>query len=258
MVRPGPDNSDVRGLAGAGVFQLETSCNALRRVARTLALGRHLRVGWDLAVSPLGHGLDLTGGHVATDDEDGVIRRVVVLVKGQRVVLRKLGHLVLPANDRDAVVVVHVQRGVHLLVEQSGRVVLDARAAFLEDDVALGDDLFFGKAEVDHAVGLHPHHGLQAVRGDALEVSRDVMAGEGVVLAAKARDNLGELAHRNLVRGLEHQVLEEVSDAGDAGGLISGPDAYQTIWVTTGARLSGTTTTSMPLASVNCVARGAA
>src|ERR1700674_405116 len=41
-------------------------------------------------------------------------------------------------------------------------------------------------------------------------------------------------------------------------GSSAEPTLYHTMWVTTGARWSGMTTTSMPLASVNSVARGSA
>ena len=56
----------------------------------------------------------------------------------------------------------------------------------------------------------------QPVLGDALEVGGGVLAGEGVVLAAEPGDDLGELADRDLVGRLEHQMLEEVGDARDA------------------------------------------
>ena len=75
-----------------------------------------------------------------------------------------------------------------------------------------------------HAVGLHLHHGAELLLGDALVVGGDVLAGEGVVLAAEPGDDLGELADRDLVGRLEHQVLEEVGDAGDALGLVGGAD----------------------------------
>ena len=117
-----------------------------------------------------------------------------------------------------------IERGVHLLVEQGRRVVVDARAALLEDHLALGRDLFGGEAQVLHAVGLHLHHGSEPLLGDALVVGGDVLAGEGVVLAAEPRDDLGELADRDLVGRLEHQVLEEVGDARYALGLVGGAD----------------------------------
>ena len=55
-------------------------------------------------------------------------------------------------------------------------------------------------------------------------VGGHVLAGEGVVLAAEPGDDLGELADRDLVGRLEHQVLEEVGDAGHALGLVGGAD----------------------------------
>ena len=75
-----------------------------------------------------------------------------------------------------------------------------------------------------HAVGLHLHQRRQLLLGDALVVGGDVLAGEGVVLAAELGDDLREVADGDLVGRLEHQVLEEVSDAGDALGLVGGAD----------------------------------
>jgi hypothetical protein len=51
------------------------------------------------------------------------------------------------------------------------------------------------------------------------------VAGEGIVLAAEPRDDLGEVAGGDLVRRLEHQVLEEVGDARDARRLVGRADA---------------------------------
>ncbi len=50
------------------------------------------------------------------------------------------------------------------------------------------------------------------------------MIGEGVVLAAILGDDLGELAGRDLVGALEHQMFEEVGDAGGARRLVGGAD----------------------------------
>ena len=104
------------------------------------------------------------------------------------------------------------------------RVVLDARAALFENHVALGQDFLFVETQIDHAVGFHLHHRLQAVLGDALEVAGRIVAGEGVVLAAEPADDLGEFADGDLLRRLEHQVFEEVGDAGNAAHLVRRPD----------------------------------
>ena len=183
-----------------------------------------LRICRDLAVGRFGEALHLIDRHVAGNDEDGVVGRVVALVEAQRVLARQLRHLVLPADDRDAVRVREVERGVHLLVEPRAWVVLDARAALLDDHLPLRGDLIVGEAQVRHAVGLHLHQGSELLLGDALMVGGDVLAGEGVVLAAELGDDLGEVADGDLVGRLEHQVLEEVRDAGDALGLVGGAD----------------------------------
>jgi hypothetical protein len=65
----------------------------------------------------------------------------------------------------------------------------------------------------------------QTVLGHALEIGSGVVAGERVVLAAQARHDLGEFAGRDLFRGLEHQMLEEMGDAGDARRLVRRADA---------------------------------
>ncbi len=85
-------------------------------------------------------------------------------------------------------------------------------------------NLFFVEPQVDHAVGFHLHHLAEAVLGDALEIGGRVVAGEGVVLAAEAADDLGELADRDLVGRLEHQMFEEMGDAGFAAHLVGGAD----------------------------------
>ena len=74
------------------------------------------------------------------------------------------------------------------------RIVVDAGAALLQDDVALGGDVLLGEAQIGHAVRFHRHHLRQAILGHALEIGGDVVIGEGVVLAAVPGDDLGELA----------------------------------------------------------------
>ena len=196
----------------------------MRRLLRTLAR-LDIGVGLQGAVGGLGQRLDLLDRDIACDDDDSVVGRIVALVEGERILARELRHLVHPADDGDAVGMVLIERRRHLLGEDVGGIVLGARAALLEDHLALGPHLLLVELEIEHAVGLHRHDRLEAVLGDALEVARHVVAGEGIVLATHARDLAGEGAGRDLVRRLEHQVLEEVGDAGDAGRLVGGARA---------------------------------
>jgi hypothetical protein len=78
---------------------------------------------------------------------------------------------------------------------------------------------------VAHPVGFHLHHQPETVGGDALEIGGVVLGGEGVVGAAVFLNHAGKLARFHIVGGLEHQVLEEMGDAGAARLLVGGAGA---------------------------------
>ena len=65
---------------------------------------------------------------------------------------------------------------------------------------------------------------LQLLARDALEIAGVVARGEGVFLAADGGDHLGEAAGRILRGALEHQMLEEMREAGLARRLVGGAD----------------------------------
>jgi hypothetical protein len=68
------------------------------------------------------------------------------------------------------------------------------------------------------------HDQGQAVLRDHLEVGGEVVAGDGVVVAAVPGHDLRELAGGHLLRALEHQVLEEVRQAGLRLRAVGGAD----------------------------------
>ena len=100
----------------------------------------------------------------------------------------------LPAEHRDAVVVVQVERRRDLLVRDIDRAVLDPAAPLLDDDAELRAHVLLGHAQIDHTVCLELHDAAQAVLGHALVVDGRVLVGDGVVAPAKPRDHAGELA----------------------------------------------------------------
>ena len=59
---------------------------------------------------------------------------------------------------------------------------------------------------------------------DALEIAGVVGGGEGVLLAADRRHRLREASGRVLGGALEHQMFEEMRDAGLARRLVGGAD----------------------------------
>jgi hypothetical protein len=86
--------------------------------------------------------------------------------------------------------------------------------ALLQHHVALGADDALVEGQPGHPVGLVIHHRAQMLLRHALEIGGVVEGGEGVLLPAEAGDDLGELAGRPARRALEHQMLEEMRDAG--------------------------------------------
>ena len=58
--------------------------------------------------------------------------------------------------------------------------------------------------------------------GDLLEIRGEIVAGEGVLLAADLGDEFRELAVRMAFGALEHQVFEEVGDARLAHWIVGG------------------------------------
>ena len=86
---------------------------------------------------------------------------------------------------------VHEQRRRHGLRQLRRGIGLDPHAALLQHHVALGRDHRVVEHEAGHAVGLELHHGAEMLAGDALEIGGVVEGGEGVLLAAERRDDLG-------------------------------------------------------------------
>ena len=113
----------------------------------------------------------------------------------------------------------------HLFAEESTRIVLGARAPLLDDDLALGGDLLGIQEQVLHAVSLEIDHQVELLRRDRDVIGGDVLGCERVVLAAILLDELRELLGTVARRALEHQVLQEVSDAGRPPKLVARADA---------------------------------
>ena len=112
------------------------------------------------------------------------------------------------------------ERRLHRLAELRARVGVAMHPPLLEHHVALGRDDVVGQHEAGHPVGLERHAGLEVLLGDLLEIGGEVRPGEGVLLPADRGDEFGELALGMGVGALEHQVLEEMGDAGLARRIV--------------------------------------
>ena len=114
-----------------------------------------------------------------------------------------------------------VDQGVQRLVHQPRRLVVDAEPALLLHHLALAAERPVVDGERAHPVRLEVEHRVQRLGGEVLVVHGDVVRGVRVGAAAVRLQDLVELLRAVLRRPVEHHVLEEVADAGDAGALVA-------------------------------------
>ena len=69
-------------------------------------------------------------------------------------------------------------------------------------------------------VGFERHAGLEVLLGDLLKIGGEIVAGEGVLRAPDLGNEFRELTLGMALGALEHQVFEEVSDAGFARWVV--------------------------------------
>ncbi len=178
----------------------------------------------DFAVGRLGVGLDLFGGDVAGDDHHRIVRRIEAPVERQRIVAAELLDLVAPADRRPAVGMIEIERRIHLLAEPAHRIVGDPHVLLFEHDIEFRFHHLVGEHEAGDAVGFERHHLLEVLARHALEEAGIVAGGEGILLAADLGDVLRERVAGILLGALEHQMFEEVRQAGLARRLVGGAD----------------------------------
>ncbi len=197
-------------------------------VGQRAVAGRLLAVvcgdGAEVLLDP---GERLLGVDVADDRQHRVVRRVVRAEEGARV-LQGGGVQVGHGTDRGVVVRVAlgVRQGGQLLERRAVRDVVVPLAALVLDDVplVLHGLVVQGGQQGPHPVRLQPERELQLVGRHRLEVVGALEAGGAVEGAAGALDQLEVPVARYARRALEHQVLEEVSQAGTPLDFVARAD----------------------------------
>jgi hypothetical protein len=104
--------------------------------------------------------------------------------------------------------------------------ILVALTTLVLDDVALAIDALrrHRVEQIRHAIGLEIERQFQRVRRHVLEVVGAIVVRRAVVVAAGALEQRVEHAFLDVLRSLEHQVLEQVREAGAAGLLVRRAD----------------------------------
>ena len=118
-------------------------------------------------------------------------------------------------------VALRVDRSLHQLVDAAVGLVLALPLLVLHDAALLVElRLVDGAEQVPHAVRLHPEHGVEGAQRHVLEVVGAVFVRGAVeVGGADPLEHL-EVVVVEVLAAVEHQVLEEVREAGLAGLLV--------------------------------------
>ena len=197
------------------------------------------RKGTEMA---LDHGHRPRGLEVAGDRQDRVVRRVVGREEGGDI-LEAGGIQVFHGADGRMVVrmALRVESGLDPLVPGAVRLVVDRPAAFVLDDLTLVVQLLLGhgRQETAEPIRLQPQPELELVTGQRLEVVGAIQPGRGVQRSAGRLDQGEVLALGDVLRPLEHHVLEEVREAGSSQLLVLAADVVPQVHGDDGSQVVG-------------------
>ena len=161
---------------------------------------------------------------VADQHRRRVVRHVVGLEEVAHVANRR-GLQILHAADHRVLIGMDGKRLVaDDFLQTPVRLVLNPHPPLFLDDLTLGLERLVLDAQRRHAIGLEPEHERQVLRGHRLPEDGRVFGGVGVALPADARD-VGRMSFGfDVLRSLEHHVLEEVCEPGPSRTLVLRPD----------------------------------
>ena len=161
------------------------------------------------------------GLEVADDHEGQVVRGVVGVEESLAGFDRHLLDVAAPADHRPAIGMGLPDQGRERFEAATVGRVLGPQPPLLEDHFALALERLVVDHEIEEALGLEVDHEGQRLRGHVLVVDRHVTARIGVDPATALVDELGMDFLADVLRPLEHHVLEEVGDPG-MEGLVRG------------------------------------
>ena len=166
---------------------------------------------------------------VARDREEGVAGGVPRLVEGSGVVEGSGGEVVHGPDDGVLVSERVPGERVGRLERRRVGLVVDAQPLFFLHGLALVVELLLREDEGAHPVGLEEEPEVEALGRQRLVVVRPILGGRAVHRAAGLGDEPEVLALADVLRPLEHEVLEKVGEARFAGGLDAAPDVVRDV-----------------------------
>ena len=130
--------------------------------------------------------------------------------------------VLVPAHHRPTVGVLGIGGGEQLLFHQPEGAVHGAQLPFADDHLALRLEGVVVQLQVNQAVGFQLQAQFQVFRRQIFKIGGVILGGEGVDLPALGLEDAGELFGPQGLGAPEHQMLEEVGNAGDARQLVAG------------------------------------
>ena len=130
--------------------------------------------------------------------------------------------ILVPAHHRPTVGVLGVGGGKQLLFHQPEGAVHGTQFPFADDHLELRLKGVVVQLQVQQAVGFQLQAQFQVFRRQIFKIGGVVPGGEGVDLPALGLEDAGELFGPQGLGPPEHQMLEEVGNAGDARQFVAG------------------------------------
>ena len=218
MVREAQRGTIRERIGAAGAFLLVLSW--FLQVRRRRKLRR--RYAAEVLLDP---GLDLVGREVARHHERRVVGRVERLEERADIVDR--GRIEVGEIAVEVVRVVPVFVGRHRQIDPREPAVWLVQHVDLDlvlDDLLLVLEVLDVDVERAHAIGFRPQHRLEHVRGNDLEIVREVEPRRSVQEPAVGLDEADERHLAEVGRALEHHVFEQVRKPGAILGFIAKAD----------------------------------
>ena len=163
--------------------------------------------------------------HVADDQEDGIVGRVVSVEEGLHVGER--GGIEVGKVTVEIVGVGPIAKSDWRKIEPGKTavgLVHHVDADFFFHHVALIAQIFVVYFQSAHAIGFEPQNAFERVGGDGLEIIGDVVVGGAVEHAAGGIDEADVFHFSGVFGTLEHHVLEKMGEAAAAARLEAKAD----------------------------------
>ena len=150
---------------------------------------------------------------ISAGRNDGVVRRVIVLVVTVELIPGDAPEIAFEPDDRMAIRMVMERGAHHFLMQEIAGTVL-ASLAFRENHRALGFGFFRVEERIDHPVRFDLDRKIEPISREGFEIGGPVVRGERVQGAAVPADLAEYRALGEVRRALELHMFNPVGDAG--------------------------------------------